>query len=219
MSSDGACNICGGTAFGPGPGGRLSRTQQLPACSTCGALERHRSLRTIFDDLPLGLFYRSAALQFSRDPSLEPRWFRTFEQSIYGGDNSLDLQQIDRPDNAYDLISLNHVLEFVPNARKAFAELVRISSAGGLIQIGFSEADKRDACIDCDKPSGPHGHYHLFGVDLGAYFDLEAHGMRCCVCRSVDPVTGQAESFHFFARNQAILDTIVNHLASVASAS
>jgi hypothetical protein len=199
------CNICRGTTFGPGPTGRMSSTGKPPACANCGSLERHRTLRAIFENLPLRLFYRANILQFSRDVALEPRWFHSFERSVFGEENSLDLQRIDRPDYSYDMISLNHVIEFVPDARAAFHELSRILTARGLVQIGFSGADTRPACLHYDEPRGLHGHYHLFGADLAVYFDLPALGMECRAVSGGDPVTGAIESFHFFTRCEDVL--------------
>jgi hypothetical protein len=201
----GVCNICGGTAFGPGPAGRMSVDNKPPGCRTCGSLERHRALRSIFESMPLGLFYRTNVLQFSRDVALEPRWFHTFERSIFGEENSLDLQPIDRPDRMYDMISLNHVMEFVPDARVAFRELSRILTVDGLIQIGFSGADNRPACLHHSEPHGLHGHYHLFGADLPTYFDLPGLGMDWCAVPGHDPATGAVESFHFFSRRREVI--------------
>ena len=37
------CDICGGTDFGPGPMGRVSRSGDNPLCLACGSLERIRN--------------------------------------------------------------------------------------------------------------------------------------------------------------------------------
>ena len=67
------------------------------------------------------------AIQFSPDPTIDPRWFKSFELSVYGEGESLDIQAIDRPDGAYDFVACSHVLEHVADDRKALGELLRIT--------------------------------------------------------------------------------------------
>src|SRR3954452_11848979 len=92
------CNICGGGVFAPGPAGRASVNGKAPRCLGCESLERHRLNRLLCQALPIGALAWRRALQFSPDMALAPAWFRSFEVSVYGRENSLDLQRIDRPD-------------------------------------------------------------------------------------------------------------------------
>ncbi len=92
-----SCNICGNNSFGRGPGGRLSSSGLPPRCDSCGSLERHRVVRSCFAQLREALdLSEMRALQFSKDPSVDPTWFAEREMSIFGGENSLDIQNIDR---------------------------------------------------------------------------------------------------------------------------
>src|SRR5262249_10269873 len=129
------CNICGGGEFSPGPRGRMSSSLRPPCCVKCGSLERQRVQRAILQRLPPGFLANRRCLQFSQDVALDPKRFSSFEVSVFEGTNSLDMERIDRPDASYDYVALNHVLEFVPDDRKAFAELVRILSPDGILQI------------------------------------------------------------------------------------
>ena len=205
--ADGSCDICGGTAFAAGPGGRLAASGKPPRCEGCDALERHRALRRLMEWLPAAALSWRRGLQFSRDPSLRPEWFRSFEVSVYNGANSLDLTRLDRADASYDFVSLNMVLEFIPDAKTAFAELMRILAPDGILQIGFSHAEGRAATLDYPAEQGDYGkgqgYFHLFGRDLAGYFELSRLGGSCVVLSESDAATGVATDFHFFAKGKA----------------
>ena len=205
--ADGSCDICGGGAFAAGPGGRLAASGKPPRCEGCDALERHRALRRLMERLPAAALSWRRGLQFSRDPSLRPEWFRSFEVSVYNGANSLDLTRLDRADASYDFVSLNMVLEFIPDAKTAFAELMRILAPDGILQIGFSHAEGRDVTIDYGVEQGEYGrgqgYFHLFGRDLAGYFELSRLGGSCVVLSESDAATGVATDFHFFAKGKA----------------
>jgi hypothetical protein len=111
MSTTQVCNICKGTEFTEGPLGRLSLTGKKPCCKKCGSLERHRILRSVWNLIPTDYLSKQTALQFSLDPSVNPNWFEQLEVSIYEQRNSLDLQNIDKTDNSYDIVICNQILE------------------------------------------------------------------------------------------------------------
>src|SRR5690606_2479969 len=93
------CIICGGTSFGPGPSGRKSRSGLWPQCLGCHSLERHRLLRKIWLSFPETFLSSGNVLQFSPDLCVLPEWFKNHELSIYGGDNTIDMENISRPDS------------------------------------------------------------------------------------------------------------------------
>jgi SAM-dependent methyltransferase len=204
--ADRICGICGGGAFAAGPGGRLAANGKPPRCEGCDALERHRALRRLMERLPAAALGWRRGLQFSRDPSLRPEWFRAYEVSVYGGDNSLDLARLDRADASYDFVSLNMVLEFVPDAKTAFAELVRVLSPDGILQVGFADAESRERTLDYAAEQGDYGrgqgYFHLFGRDLADYFQLARLRVSCVVLTERDVVTDVETEFHFFARDE-----------------
>jgi hypothetical protein len=204
-----ACNICGGVEFEPGPRGRLSSDGGPPRCSQCGSLERHRALRRAFMLIPRPLLAWRRALQFAPDSSLDESWFRTYEGSKYEGENSIDMQAIDRPDGSYDFISLSLVLEFVPDDRKAFGELLRVGSEDLILHMTFSSGLSTDETTHTEEPSGEYGHYHDYGRDFGEWFDTAGQGLSTLVIDVADPVTGDSTyKFCFLCRRRADAETL-----------
>jgi hypothetical protein len=78
------CPICGSEEFVPGPKGRMAPNGKMPRCAACKSLERHRMFRIMFERLGTGAFRGMRAIQFSPDPTLDPKWFSSFELSVFG---------------------------------------------------------------------------------------------------------------------------------------
>jgi SAM-dependent methyltransferase len=186
----------------------MSKSARPPCCLKCGSLERHRMQREILQLLPRALFSGRSCLQFSHDAALDPTWFFAFEISVFGGMNSLDVQSIERPDASYDYVTMNHVLEFVPDERKAFAELIRILTPDGILQIGFSDLIGRKETIHSDGKSGPFQHRHLFGRDLVSHFRTQSLGVSILAVTAEDPITDTSETVHFFCRHSTTCNAI-----------
>lgn len=72
-----ACNICGGTTFNVGPGGRMSITNVPPACESCGSLERHRIWRAMFNQFRTIEFRAMSCLMFGRSASVAAGRFKS----------------------------------------------------------------------------------------------------------------------------------------------
>jgi SAM-dependent methyltransferase len=207
------CNICGATAFVPGPGGRLAETGWPPSCVGCDSLERHRALRRLMERLPGAALAWRRGLQVNPDPAMRPHWFKTHEVALADAAGGLDLSRIDRPDGAYDFITLNLTLEFVPDARSAFRELLRVLSPDGILEIGFAEAGGRAATLDYDEPQGGYGFFHRFGRDFARYFELQRLGAVALVLTETDTATGHDETFHFFAKDRAAIAALAHSVA------
>jgi SAM-dependent methyltransferase len=133
------CNVCRwtGSAF-------LGTAHTESAnCPQCGSIARDRFLlwcytsrtgkqrgaRIIETSPRLGDEYR-AYMQ---------RWFsyRTsdFDLSAHRGDIQLDLQDIDLPEAAVDVVLTPHVLEHVPDTERALSELHRVIAPGGRMYL------------------------------------------------------------------------------------
>jgi hypothetical protein len=203
-----ACNICGGQEFVPGPNGRLTDDGAAPKCAGCRSLERQRSVRACLVRVPPELLAWRRALQFAPDASLDPAWFRSFETSTYGGENSIDLQEVDRPDGSYDFISLSMVMEFVADDRKAFGELARIGSDRCIIHNSSGSMLNGATSTHHDEPHGSFGRYHYYGGDIEERFEVGRHGFSAVQVQAVDPVTGTPDVIHFFCRQESDADVL-----------
>lgn len=199
-----ACPICGGRDFVPGPKGRMAPNGQLPRCAGCASLERHRMFRVMFDRLGPDAFAALHAIQFSPDPTVDPAWFVSFELSVYGEGDSLDIQQIDRPDGAYDFVACSHVLEHVADDCAALHELLRIASADGLLWLvvpdPFREARTRD--WGYAKPE-KHGHYRVYGADFAERLTRYLPDQPVLSYMGDDPVTGERDGAFLLPKSPA----------------
>ena len=203
MTQTPACNICGGTAFEPGPNARASSTGRAPRCSRCRSLERHRQLRRVYAMIPAEHLASLAVLQLSPDIGVDPGWFRGYEVSEYGGANSLDLQAIDRPDAAYDLVICNHVLEHVADDIGGLRELLRITQPAGFVQITVPSPYTRATTTDWGFPDArAHGHYRGYGRDFIDRFGAARPDATVLEIEVFDPVT-EAGSYVYLWSAQA----------------
>jgi SAM-dependent methyltransferase len=133
------CPICEGSfrTFMPKvkPAGANRRNAK---CPRCGASERHRHLwlylrnRTNLFSEPLSV------LHFAPEWPIEKRLRRCPNLDYTSADLdpdraivSMDITDIPRPDESFDVALCSHVLEHVPDDRKAMSELFRILRPGG----------------------------------------------------------------------------------------
>ena len=212
------CNICQGQSFEAGPKGRTSMfTKKLPKCSQCGSLERHRIIFGVWKRmLESGLeFDDKLAIQFSQERAVEPGWFKSLEESIFGVENSLDLQSIDRPNGAYDVAICNHVLEHVQHDDQAMRELMRILRSDGFLQFTVPGPRWREVTEDwgCPKPE-VHQHYRIYGRDLLERFSAAQPGIYIMEVPGQDDVTGEFDFVYFATLDEARLAAIRSSLTS-----
>ncbi len=203
------CNICDGEEFIEGPGGRLSATGLQPKCKNCGSLERHRAIRDFFiqvkEVFPLE---RYSCLQISSDLSIESSWFDRHELSVYGSNNSIDIQNIERPDNSYDLVICNHVLEHVKDDIKGLREIIRILKPSGLLELSVPSPYYRKTTDDWGYPdSNQHGHYRVYGKDIENKFQQNIN-YPYLSCTIVDPVTEQKDVLYAYSKSLLVLEKI-----------
>jgi len=187
------CPICAGREFEPGPKGRMAPNGRLPRCSRCRSLERHRIFRVMFERLGTEDFAGWSAIQFSPDPTVDPAWFSRYEVSVFD-EGGVDIQAIDRPDGAYDLVVCSHVLEHVGDDRAALHELLRITAPDGLLYLAFPDPFREDKTRDWGFPKPEkHGHWRVYGGDVVERFARYIPDRPVIAYRGDDPVTGESE--------------------------
>jgi SAM-dependent methyltransferase len=198
------CSICGHDQFVAGPAGRLSRQGFPPRCAVCGSLERHRAIRGAMDAIrEPDRFADLRLIRFSSDPIVDDRWFKAAEVSIFEGDNSLDIQAIDRPDGSYDVVLCSHVIEHVADDRRAIAELARIVSARGFLVLAFPRVEAGAVTQDWGFADPvKNGHYRGYGQDFD---DVLAEIVPVAVTLAIDandPVTGDTKKFAIVSKSR-----------------
>jgi SAM-dependent methyltransferase len=198
-----ACNICGGHRFGPGPSHRYSITALPPRCLGCGSLERHRVARCAIDAIRLPeLFARYRLIRFSSDPILVDQWFASAELSVFGGENSCDLEAIDRPDESYDIILCSHVLEHVRDDAKALRELMRVLSPDGFLLLIVPRSEAGTLTDDWAFPDpAKNFHYRGYGRDFETSLAKAVPQAHVVIVEAADPVTGDAKRLHMLTKS------------------
>lgn len=110
-------------------------------CPHCHSLERHR-LAWLYLKTRTDLFDDEAkrVLHFAPERCIEPRLrdalgpgYVTADLVSKTVDVTIDVTEIGYPDNDFDVIICSHVLEHVPDDRKAMRELARVLSDDGWI--------------------------------------------------------------------------------------
>ncbi len=150
--------------------------------------------RIMFERLGTDAFRGIDAIQFSPDPTLDPKWFKRFELSVYGEGESLDIQAIARPDGAYGMVACSHVLEHVADDRAALNELLRIATPDGLLWLVVPDPFREETTRDWGFPKPEkHGHYRVYGADIKARFSRYLPHQPVFAFLGEDPVTGERD--------------------------
>lgn len=170
--------------------------------------------RIMFERLGTAAFKQVRAIQFSPDPTLDPRWFRSFELSVYGEDKSLDIQAIDRADGIYGLVACSHVLEHVANDRTALNELLRITSRDGFLYLVVPDPFREEKTRDWGfaKPE-KHGHFRVYGADIAERFSRYLPDQPVIAYMGEDPVTGERDGCFLLPKSAATRQRIEARLA------
>src|SRR4051812_40039980 len=149
------CPCCGGhfSRFMPGLSHRATRV-----CPRCGAQERHRALwlymreRTDLTGRSISILHWAPEYALQRSLSQLPNAF--YVSADLEGDEAMqhmDITDVPFKDDAFDLIVCVHVLEHIPDDRRAMREMVRVLRPGGvallLVPIVLEQPTLEDPAI------------------------------------------------------------------------
>lgn len=148
------------------------------------SLERHRLLwlylkkETEFFNKPLKVLHFAPEQAFyKRFKKLGSIEYTTTDLNSPLADVKADICNLPFPDNAFDVILCNHVLEHIPNDTKAMQELYRVMKPGGWGIFQIPQDLKRENTFEDDSITdkkerarifGQYDHVRIYGRD---YFD------------------------------------------------
>lgn len=152
-------------------------------CLYCSCHDRERHLFMFFDKLKLwDLMHKAHILHFAPESSLQKKIAEQSPHKYVLGDifpqkkgvEKIDATQIPYGDNIFDLIIANHVLEHIPEYKKAIGEIYRVLRLGGIaiLQTPYSKLLKcnfDDENINNDELRlffhGERDHFRTFGFN------------------------------------------------------
>jgi SAM-dependent methyltransferase len=151
-------------------------------------------------------FKKARCLQISTDPTVKRTWFGSYEVSVYGEANSVDVQHIARQGASYDIVICNHVIEHVPDHRQALRELGRILSDHGFLFLSVPDPARRARTEDWGRPD-PHrfNHYREFGADFAELLKQELPDLSIIEVRPADDSTGDPDAAYILTRSRTWL--------------
>ena len=216
MKSDFLCNWCGGKKF--------SNPDNIPLdqfelaifgkvdlsnieCASCGSKPRQRCLKQVLDENKTSNWKNLEALQLS--PDLLPLisdWFNSVEVSIFEGENSIDLENANRPDSSYDIIVCSHILEHIKNDVKAVQELIRMLKSNGQVYIMVPQPVLNTITRDWGYPDeNDHGHYRMYGRDFKDKLkSIVQESASLTVFEKIDTFTRKKEFIYVLTKNELL---------------
>jgi SAM-dependent methyltransferase len=162
------CPCCGGRFWEFLPFGVTPRPNAL--CPGCGSLERHRLLWLFLRDRTNFFTARLRVLDVAPTRFFSERCTRLQNLDYVSADLSsplahlhMDITDIPLPDDSFDCIICCHVLEHIPDDRKAMRELYRILRPGGWAIIQSPIDASRDKTFEDPGVVSPEDRHRLFG--------------------------------------------------------
>lgn len=180
------CPFCGWFGFRFEPFGNEMTRRNDAQCPICGSLERHRAAFLLLRDK---ISKGQKVLHVAPEPLTIP-WLVSLSCEYLNIDlyhpamRRMDLTKADLPDGCKTLVWCSHVLEHIPDDRKALSEVFRVLVPGGMlilqVPIGgdityedaavVSEADRLQSFMQED-------HVRLYGRDIKGR--IEDSGFSC----------------------------------------
>lgn len=157
------------------------KVRDAALCPGCLSLERHRLMwlylqkKTNFFSENLKVLHVAPEQSFlKRFKKLENLTYHTADLESPIADFKCDIQNLPFEGNEYDVVICNHVLEHVPDDKKAMSEIYRVLKPKGyaILQVpadlDLPETFEDDSITDRKKRAeifGQYDHLRLYGVD------------------------------------------------------
>lgn len=180
------CPFCGWRGFRFEPFGNKAALRPDAQCRVCGSLERHRAAFLLLRArIPRGQKVLHAAPE-----AFVVTWLVSLSCEYLNVDlhnpamRAMDLTNIDLPDGDKTLVWCSHVLEHIPDDRKALSEIFRVLAPGGLLVVqvpigGETTYEDPDVVSEADRLEKflQEDHVRLYGRDLK--HRIEECGFTC----------------------------------------
>ncbi|HXI87164.1 MAG TPA: methyltransferase domain-containing protein [Parvularculaceae bacterium] len=151
-------------------------------CPKCRSRERHRLIHLFLERRGLDLADGRAILHFAPEKHFVERYgalqsYDTADITPGKAKLTLDIQKIARPDESYDVVIANHVLEHAPDDRAALKEIWRVLKPRGFALLTAPQNWARAETYENAAASTPaerfahygdHLHVRLYGRDFVA---------------------------------------------------
>jgi len=152
------------------------------ACPQCRALERHRLQFVAVTDIlksmdvsKMKMLHFAPEQFFRKIFSARFGKYETADLTMKNVDHRVDLQNLPLNDSTYDFIFASHVLEHIPDDKKAVREIRRILKPGGVAILPVP--------VVCEKTieyleANPHEAYHMRAPGLDYFEKYKPHFSR-----------------------------------------
>src|SRR5688500_1313251 len=138
------------------------RPREGARCARCGSLERHRLLWLYLRDGTDLLTRPARLLHFAPEPGIAEKLTELPGCDYLSADLDappamvrMAVQDIPADDDSFDAVICNHVLEHVPDDRRAMREIRRVLKPGGWAILGVPLQRKRAASFEDPAIASP----------------------------------------------------------------
>lgn len=171
-------------------------------CPVCWSLQRHRLVWLFLQQQALLMGHVTVRLlHIAPEQSLESKFRAVPDVQYLSADlfnpramEKMDICDIQHADGSFDAIYCSHVLEHVPDDRKAMREFYRVLATGGWALIlvpmtnGVTDEDPSvNDPVERQRRFGQHDHVRMYGLDV--IDRLREAGFTVSVTRTEDLAT------------------------------
>lgn len=156
--------------------------RQHAKCPSCHSLERHRLQFVVVEQVLRGLDTQHLKMiHFAPEPFFRAYFSERFthyesaDLCMKDVDHNVDLQGLPFEDASYDFVFASHVLEHIPDDRKAVSEIRRILRPGGIAILPVPIVSEKT--IEYPEPN-PHEAYHVRAPGFDYFERYEQHFSR-----------------------------------------